>query len=140
MSTAATKTAPEVLVVTADELTSLAEAEKAYTKAKEKLSAAEGDVKRLRLQLAEKVLGIKTEDEWKMLDPKAVEKKMARRLEAGDWQLGRGAPQFSFVVSNKGRYPAWRKLFALELGESAAAKVTDETDYQYSYRVDVVPA
>lgn len=140
MSTAA-QTAREVAVVTKLELLELAEAEKAYANAKAKVTATENDVKLRRLQLAEKVLGIKTEDDLKMLDPKAVEKKLQRRLEAGDWTLGKGAPEFCFVQISKGRYPAWRQVYAAEHGESEATRITNETDYQYSYKIAVaVPA
>jgi hypothetical protein len=135
MPATATKLAPAI--VTAAELTELAAAEEKYAKAKKTLAAAEGDVKLRRMQLAEKVLGVKTEEEFKALDLAAVEKKIAKRLEAGDWKLGPKAPEFSFVNTSKGRYPAWQKLFAAELGESAAAKITNDMDYQYSYRVDV---
>jgi hypothetical protein len=48
---------------------------------------------------------------------------------------------FAFVQTSSGRYPAWAKLFAAELGETAANRIKAETDLQYSYCVEVaVPA
>jgi hypothetical protein len=128
------------LIVTKDELSELAEWERKYASAKDKLSDAEKELKFQRQRLAEKVLGVATADELKQLAPKQIEQRMQKRLEAGDWKPERGAPEFSFVLTNKGRYPAWSKLYAEELGETAAAGVTANTDYQHSYRVEVVPA
>jgi hypothetical protein len=45
------------------------------------------------------------------------------------------------VQTSSGRYPAWAKLFASKLGETAANRIKAETDLQYSYCVEVaVPA
>jgi hypothetical protein len=125
------------LVVTKDELLELADWERKYADAKKKAAAAEKEVKFRRLQLAEKVLGIKTEDELKALPPEKVEKIFARRLEAGDWKPERGAPEFAFKKTSQGSYPAWSKLFAAELGETAAARISTETPVVYSYSVEV---
>lgn len=132
-----TASAKETALVTKDELLELADWERKYAAAKQKVSDAEKELKFQRQRLAEKVLGISTADEWKQLSPDQVEKKMAKRLEAGDWRPERGAPEFQFVLTNKGRYPAWAKLYAAELGETAAAEVSAQADYQHSYAVEV---
>lgn len=137
MSTAATKTAKEVLVVTADELTAIAELEKKFAEAKAKATKAENQLKSLRIALAEKVLGVKTADELKHLNPDQVEKRFQKRLTDGDWKLERGAPEFSFVKTSEGRYPAWAQLYAMKLGESAAESVRVSTATTYSYAVEV---
>lgn len=133
MSTVATEPA----IITKLELSELADAEAQYVKAKGKLSSAEENVKLLRMRLAEKVLGVKTEDEFKQLSPADLVKKQIKRLAAGDWKPERGSPEFSFVNTSKGRYPAWRKLYVSEMGETEAARIQSETDYSYSYRVEV---
>ena len=138
MTTAAAK---QTLLVTKDELLELAEAEKSHAAAKKKASSAERDVKICRMRLAEKVLGIKTEDELKALSPQQIEKKIAKRLEAGDWQPGRNAPEFSFVETKAGRYPAWAQIFKSKFGESEADRISNETPMSHSYAVEVsVPA
>jgi hypothetical protein len=134
MTTAAAK---QTLLVTADELTEIADWERKYAKAKKAASDAEKEVKFRRLALAEKVLGIKTEDELKALTPDQVQKRFSKRLESGDWRPERGAPEFSFTKSSEGRYPAWAQLFASELGETAAARIKTETPVVYSYAVEV---
>jgi len=137
----AVKTAKEALVVTKDELEELRDWEKKFAEAKKKQADAEREVKFRRLQLAEKVLGIKTEDELKALPPEKVQKLYAQRLTAGDWKLERGAPVFAFKKTSHGCYPPWAKLFAAELGETAAARIKNETETSYSYSVEVaVPA
>lgn len=137
MPTAAAKPAKESLLVTSDELVAIRDAEKKFSDAKKKLADAEREVKLLRLTLAEKVLGIKTEDELKMLSPVHVAKLYAKRLENGDWKPQRNTPAFAFSKTNEGRYPAWAKLYALELGEVRANQVKAETDLTYSYCVEV---
>jgi hypothetical protein len=133
---AAAKLAP--VVVTTDELTELAKLESDYAKAKKKVSDIEKDLKFQRIRLAEKVLGVKSEEELKKLSPAQVDKIFAKRLEAGDWRPERGAPEFSFVKTSQGRYPAWRALFVAELGETEAARIATETPEIYSYSVSVV--
>jgi hypothetical protein len=128
-------------LVTKDELLELAEWERKFADAKKKASFAESEVKFRRLKLAEKVLGIKSEDDLKALSPEQVEKKLAKRLEAGEWRPTQNAPEFSFVKTNQGRYPSWSQLFIEEMGETAAARIRTETPLSYSYSVDVaVPA
>lgn len=127
----------QVAVVTKSELAELAEWERKYAEAKKKLSAAEKELKFHRIALAEKVLGIKSSDDLKLLSPDHVRKLQAKRLEAGDWRLERGAPEFSFTETNHGRHPAWMQLYVAELGETAAEKVRTETDVTYSYCVEV---
>jgi hypothetical protein len=137
----ATKPAKEVAVVTKDELLELAESEKEHAKAKKKAADAERDVKLRRYKLAEKVLGIKTEDELKALPPEKVEKLITKRLEAGDWKPERGAPEFTFKKSSHGTYPSWAKIYIAEHGQSAALAIVADTPVTYSYTVEVeVPA
>jgi hypothetical protein len=135
MPTAAVK---QTLLVTKDELSELAEWERKHADAKKKVSAAEKELEFRRIQLAEKVLGVKSKDELKKLSPKEVEKLHAKRLEAGDWKPERGAPAFAFSKTNEGRYPSWSQLYVDELGETAAARVRSETPLSYSYCVEVV--
>lgn len=136
--TTAAQAAREVAVVTKDELSELATWEKKHADAKKKVAESEKQLDFLRIRLAEKVLGVKTADELKRLAPDQVEKRMRRRLADGDWKPERGAPEFSFVQSSKGRYPAWAQLYAEELGETAANQVRSNTPTTYSYAVDVV--
>lgn len=138
MTTAAAK---QTLLVTKDELLELAEWERKAADAKKKASVAEKEVGFRRLQLAEKVLGVKSADELKLLTPEQVLKRFTKRFDAGDWKPERGAPEFSFTKTNQGRYPSWRQLFADEMGETAAAKISAETPLTFSYAVEVsVPA
>jgi hypothetical protein len=125
------------LFVTAGELSEIATAEKRYADAKKKISDAETQVKFLRLQLAEKVLGVKTEDELKQLGPDQVLKRMTKRFEAGDWKPERGAPEFQFKKTNAGRYPSWSQIYAEDMGETAAARIRTETPVTFSYAVEV---
>jgi hypothetical protein len=134
MPTAAAK---QTSLVTKDELIEIAEQERKYIDAKKKVSALEKDLAFSRLALAEKVLGVTSADELKKLTPDQVAKKLAKRLEAGDWRAERGAPEFSFLKTNEGRYPAWAKLFVEEMGETAAARIKAETPIVYSYAVEV---
>lgn len=130
-------TTTETAVVTKDELTELAEWEHKYSNAKKKVSAAENELKFRRQSLAEKVLGLKSAEELKELSPEQVERRMAKRLAAGDWKAERGAPDFVFAKTSSGRYPAWSQLFVSELGETAAARIRTETPMTYSYCVEV---
>jgi hypothetical protein len=134
MPTAAAK---QTALVTKDELLEIADWERKYADAKKKQSAAEKEVKFRRLQLAEKVLGVKTEDELKKLTPEQVQKRTTKRLEAGDWKLDRGAPLFAFKKTHQGSYPSWLGLYTAEHGETAANKITAETPLTYSYAVEV---
>ena len=131
--------AREVAIVTKDELLELAKLETDYAKAKAKVAAVEKDLKFQRIQLAEKVLGVKSENDLKALTPAQVEKLVEKRREAGDWKPERGSPEFAFVKTSQGRYPAWAQLFKQEVGETAAARIPAETPEQYSYRVEVNP-
>jgi hypothetical protein len=134
MPTAAAK---QTALVTKDELLEIADWERKYAKAKKAESFVEKEVKFRRLQLAEKVLGIKTEDELKALTPDQVNKLSVKRLEAGDWALGKGAPVFGFKKTHQGAYPSWLDLYTEEMGETAAARIKAETPIVYSYAVEV---
>ena len=133
MSTAVKQT----LLVTKDELTELADWERKYADAKKKATTAEKELQFRRQSLAEKVLGVKSADELKQLPPEKVQKLLSQRLSAGDWKPERGAPEFSFLKTNQGRYPSWSQLYVEELGETAAARIRAETPLTYSYCVEV---
>jgi hypothetical protein len=124
-------------IVTKDELLELAEWERKFAKAKKEQSAAEKEVKFRRLALAEKVLGIKTEDDLKKLSPEQLLKLFQKRWEREEWKAERGAPDFQFKKTSQGSYPAWQKLFTAELGMTAAARISAETPTTYSYAVEV---
>lgn len=134
MPPAATK---QTAVVTKDELVELADWERKFADAKKKASAAEKEVKFRRLSLAERVLGVNSEDELKELSPKTVEKRLAARFESGDWKPEKDAPSFSFVKSHQGSYPAWKDFYIKAFGATAAAKITAEAPITYSYAVEV---
>lgn len=135
MTATAAKLAPAI--VTKDELAEIAKAEKTYADAKKKQAAAELEVKLLRFQLAEKVLGITSEDELKKLGPDQVLKRMAKRFEAGAWSAQKGSPEFEFVKTSQGRYPGWKEIYSTEHGIAAALKITDDTPVSFSYAVAV---
>ncbi len=135
MPTAAAKL--ETVLVTKDELAELGEWERKYAKANKEKAAAEKAVKFRRLALAEKVLGIKSEEDLKELSPEQLAKRFTKRWEAGEWKAERGAPEFAFSKTSSGRYPAWRALFVDELGETAAARISAETPISWSYCVEV---
>lgn len=124
-------------VITKAELLELADAEADYSKYTKKLADAKREVETRRQELAEKVLGIKSSDELKALDPNQVLKLFEKRWEKELWKLGPGAPEFSFVESSHGRYPAWAQLFVDEMGQTAAARIKLETPESHSYRVAV---
>lgn len=130
-------TATETAIVTKDELLELADWEKKCADAEKKISAAKKELAFRRIALAEKVLGIKSADELKRLSPEQIQKLQEKRLTAGDWKAGKGAPAFSFSETSKGRYPSWSQLYVEELGETAAARVRAETPITYSYCVEV---
>jgi hypothetical protein len=134
-----TATAAEPLLVTKDELLEIATWERKYAKAKKAQAAAEKAVKCRRMALAEKVLGVKTEDELKALTPAQVEKRTIQRVEAGDWKLERGAPLFAFKKTHQGAYPSWLSLYIGEMGQTAAERISADTPLTYSYCVDVSP-
>ena len=135
MTTAAAKL--ETVLVTKDELLEIAEWERKFADAKKKQAAAEKEVKFRRLQLAEKVLGVKTEDELKTLTPDQVNRRLAKRLKAGEWRPAQNAPEFTFSKTHQGCYPSWLDLYTAEMGETAAARIKAETPIVYSYAVEV---
>lgn len=135
MPTAAPKL--EAALVTKDELSELAEWERKYADAKKKASLAEKELEFRRQSLAEKVLGVKSKDELKLLSPEQIQKLFTKRWESGIWKAERGAPEFHFSKTSSGKYPAWRALFIDELGETAAARIATETPTTYSYAVEV---
>jgi hypothetical protein len=137
MTSTATKEAREVAVVTKAELVELREFEEDLAKFKKKASEAEKQVKFRRQAIVEKVLGLQSEAELKVLPLEKVQKLFARRQANGDWELGKGAPVFAFEQTHKGCYPAWKQLFIAELGETAANQIEAETDPTYSYRIEV---
>ncbi len=130
-------TAKQTALVTKDELLELAEWERKYADRTKKVSEAEKELKFRRQALAEKVLGIESSDELKKLSPKQVEKRFADRLAAGDWKPERGAPEFLFVKTSQGSYPAWKQEYIAEFGETAAAEIINDTALVYSYAVQV---
>jgi hypothetical protein len=132
-----TATAKATALVTKDELTELADWERKYAKRKKEVAEAEKELDFRRIQLAEKVLGVKSKDELKELTPEQVEKRFTKRLEAGDWKPERGSPEFHFAKTSAGRYPSWRALFIEELGETVAARISAETPLTHSYCVEV---
>jgi len=123
-------------VVTKDELLELADWERKYADRTKKVSEAEKELKFRRAALAEKVLGV-TSEELKRLSPQQLENRLTRRLEAGDWKPGKGAPEFSFVKNSQGSYPAWKQEFIKTQGETAAAEIIKNTPLVYSYAVEV---
>lgn len=138
MTTAAAK---ETALVTKDELLELAAWEDRHAFAKKKVATAEKELAFRRQSLAEKVLGVNSADELKTLSPDQVQKRFDKRLEADDWKAERGAPVFSFLKTNQGRYPSWSQLYIEAMGETAAAEIRKDTPVTYSYSVEVtVPA
>jgi hypothetical protein len=135
--TAAAASLKSAAIVTKDELLEIAKWERKFADAKKAASEAEREVEFLRIQLAEKVLGVRSKEHLKGLDPAEVQKLFATRLTAGHWKLERGAPAFVFVKSNEGRYPAWAQLYVGAMGETAAARIKAETPVSYSYTVQV---
>lgn len=130
-------TAEEKIVITRTELLCLREAEKKYREAVAAQTAAENIVKPLRLEFATKVLGITTSDELRAMSPEEVERLLQKRAKQCEFETVRGAPQFRFVKTSSGRYPAWKSLFISRLGEAVADSITAETPMLYSYIVQV---
>src|SRR5437870_4235810 len=73
-------------VVTAAELSELAALEKKYADACKQMSGLERLTKSARLSLAQKVLGVESEEQFKRLDPETLEELMAVREERGYWR------------------------------------------------------
>jgi hypothetical protein len=130
-------TALATQIITKQELVELRELEKSYSDASKKAAALEKDLKFRRLALAEKVLGVTTADELKVLSIEQVQKLYAKRQAAGLWELGWRAPVFAFELVKQGAYPPWKELFIAEMGETAANKISAETPVTYSYRIEV---
>jgi hypothetical protein len=86
----------QTLIVSKDELTELAAWEHKYADAEKKASAAKKELTFRRQSVAEKVLGVKSADELKLLAPEKIQKLYAQRLAAGEWRPERGAPEFTF--------------------------------------------
>lgn len=129
--------APDGVVVYAAEVAALRKAEEKYRAAAEAFTAAENAVKPLRLELASKVLGVKTSDEFKTLSPEQVESIASERRGKGLWGTVRGCSKFRFVKVSGARYPAWRQEFIALRGEVEAEKIMAATSPTYSYRVEV---
>jgi len=127
----------QTALVTKDELLELADWERKYAERTKRVSEAEKELKFRRQALAEKVLGVESSDELKKLSPKQVEKRCADRLAAGDWKPERGAPEFLFVKTSQGAYPAWKQIYIGEFGETAANEIASKTPIVYSYAVQV---
>ena len=139
MSKAATAAAAKIAcqVVTEAELRELAELEKEYAKANREKSESERQVKAARLMLAQKVLGVKTAEEFSALDPDKVDQLMAERELQKLWKPEKKAPPFVFLKTWNGRNPSWRDEFIKVKSEAEAEKITADTDMAYAYRVDV---
>jgi hypothetical protein len=135
LTAAAKAFTPEL--VTKLELTELANWERKYVERKKKVSEAEKELEFRRIQLAEKVLGVKSKDELKELSPEQLQKRFAKRWENGVWKTERDAPEFEFSETSHGRYPAWAQLYIAQLGATAAARISAETPTTYSYCVTV---
>jgi hypothetical protein len=127
----------EVELVTRAELLELADLEKSYAEACKEVSDLERRTKAARLSLAQKVLGVESEEQFKKIDPEMLESLMAVREEKGFWQSERKAPPFIFLKTNEGRYPSWKQEFIKVESEAEAEKIVAETPKSYSYRVDV---
>lgn len=127
----------ETAVVTKAELVELRDCQADYKTAAKKADKLEKQLEFLQLKLVEKVLGLKSKDELKVLPLEKVQKLFAKRQAEGFWELAERAPLFAFQQTHKGRYPAWKDLFTAEKGEAAAMKIADETPETYSYRIEV---
>jgi hypothetical protein len=125
------------VLVTKDELLEIADWERKYAAAKNEVSRAERELKHLRQSLAEKVLGIESPEELKILSPDEVESLFEKRFDAGKWKLQRGSPNFRFVKTSEGRYPAWKQEFINVAGQSAADKISALAPTIYSYLVQI---
>lgn len=125
------------VVVTRKELIHLRDAENALAVASQAHTLAENAVKPLRIALAEKVLGTKTEAEYRAFDPDKIEAIVKSRMKRNLFEIVRGAPSFSFEKTASGRYVAWKQAFIAEMGETAAARRIADEPTTYSYRIHV---
>jgi len=123
--------------VTRKELIELRDAEETLTKASRAKSLAEHKVKPLRMALAEKVLGVKTEAEYRAWNPDEILRIINRRMDHEAFEVVRGCPSFVFEQTAAGRYVAWQSAYISEMGQAAADRLTAETPTLYSYRVHV---
>jgi hypothetical protein len=128
------------VVVTKAELLELAEWETKYAAANKKVAEAKKEVEFRRQALAEKVLGVKSSDELKQLDPAKLQKLQLKRYTDGEWKVERNAPLFVFTKTSSGQYPAWKQIYTNEHGETAANQIAAEAPLVYSYKVEVVVA
>jgi hypothetical protein len=135
LTAAAKAFAPDL--VTKLELTEIADWERKHAERKKKVSEAEKELEFRRMQLAEKVLGVKSKDELKQLSPEQLQKRFAKRWEKGEWTTERGAPEFKFSETSHGRYPSWLDQYVGQMGQTAAARISAETPTTYSYCVEV---
>jgi hypothetical protein len=124
-------------IVSRAELLELAELEKSYAKACREQSDLERRTKAARLSLAQKVLGVESEEQFKRLDPEMLESLMAVREEKGFWRSERKAPPFVFLKTSEGRYPSWKVEFIGIKSEAEAEQIVSATPKSYSYKVDV---
>jgi hypothetical protein len=134
---AAPKPKPEPAIITRVELRELQEWESKRAMAQRLLQDAEKQLYPRRLQLAQKVLGVEIEADYRAMDPIQLEKLMLTRLDKGLWKLGYGAKGFHFEKVAEGRYTPWKELFIAHRGELAAAKASADTPKLYSYKVEV---
>lgn len=138
MSTAA-KPRPESEVITRAELRELAEWETKAAKAKRDLAEAEKQLYPRRLQLAQKVLGVEIEADYRAMDPQKIEKVMLSRFDKGLWRAATGAMEFSFVKTYEGRPTSWKDVALTHLGELEVARIAAATPKLFSYKVEVWP-
>jgi hypothetical protein len=124
-------------VITRQELSEIADWEKKRAEAARALQDAEKQLYPRRLSLAQKVLGVELEDEYRAMDPEQIEKVALRRFNRGLWELGWGAKAFKFVKTWEGRSVHWKELFIAHAGELAAAKAQADTPKLFSYKVEV---
>lgn len=127
----------ETAIVTKTELLELREWEEDLAKYKKKASEAEKQVELRREILVEKVLGLQSKDELKVLPLEKVQKIFAKRQAAGLWELQKGAPVFAFELTSARQYPAWKELYIMERGEAAANQRAAETPHTFSYRIEI---
>jgi len=125
------------IVISRAELSELSDWEKKRAEAARALQDAEKQLYPRRLQLAQKVLGIELEEEYRAMDPEQLEKVALRRFQRGIWELGWGAKDFKFVKTWEGRSVHWKELFIAHAGELAAAKAQADTPKLFSYKVEV---
>jgi hypothetical protein len=124
-------------IVTKDELAELCLLEASHADLSRRAADIERRVKAARLALAQKVLGVETDDQLKALDPATLERLMNVRGEKGMWKVQRGAAPFIFVKTSEGRYVQWKAEFVALKGEAEAEQKLADTPTRYSYKVDV---